>query len=128
MPVNQKTHFSNTLLGIETRLFCAHRGGHLLRDLASLQPLVVGVIFLWAGAWKVFSPRSGEIAARSGLVLLFRHDNTARRIHRLLGLAELALGLMLLLPPTFWWETRFASGLATVAIFPRRNHGGHVCS
>lgn len=85
----------------------------MLGDIASLQPLFAGIIFLWAGAWKVVSSRSGEVAARSGLALLFRHSNTVQQIHRLLGTAELALGLMLLLPPAFWWETRLATGLAT---------------
>jgi len=47
---------------------------------------------------------------------LLRHSNTVQQIHRLLGTAELALGLMLLLPPTFWWETRLASGLTVVFV------------
>lgn len=31
----------------------------MLGDIASLQPLFAGIIFLWAGAWKVVSSRSG---------------------------------------------------------------------
>lgn len=54
----------------------------MLGDIASLQPLFAGIIFLWAGAWKVVSSRSEEVAARSGLALLFRHSNTVQQIHR----------------------------------------------
>ncbi len=84
--------------------------------LVGLQPLVVGVIFLGAGAWKVFSPRAGEVAARSGRALVFRDEATARRVHRLLGLAELDLGLLLLWPHTLGWEIRCASALATAFV------------
>lgn len=84
----------------------------MLRYFANMQTLVIGIILLWGGIWKVFIPKSREIAIRSALLLLFQRKRTTQVIYWLVGTAEIAVGILLLLPPYQWWEMRVASGFA----------------
>ncbi len=77
---------------------------------------MIGTTLLWAGVWKVFVPRAREIAARSALSLLFRQKSTTQTIYRLIGVVEITVALLLLLPPHLWWEIRSTTGLATAFI------------
>jgi len=88
----------------------------MLDKVADLQALVIGAILLWAGTWKVFVPRSWEIAVRSALALLFHRKSTIRGIYRLVGVTELTVGLLLLLPPYHQWEMGLASGVAAAFV------------
>ncbi len=88
----------------------------MLESVADLQPLVIAALFLWAGAWKVLSQRSREIALHSAFSLLFRQKSTVQSVYRLVGAAELVVGLFLFLPPHRGWEAGLASGLAAAFV------------
>lgn len=88
----------------------------MLADVANLQLLVVGLILLWAGTWKVFFTSSKEIALRSALALLFHREKTVRAVYQLAGLIELSVGSLLLLPQYHKWEVALAIGLTLVFV------------
>jgi len=88
----------------------------MLEATAELQPLVVGALLIWAGCLKVFSAGSRQVAARSALSLLLRQTEAVHIIFRLLGCAELAIGLLALLPPHHPWEVLLAAGLGTMFV------------
>ena len=102
-----------------------------MESIAEIQTLVMGTFFLWAGIWKVCVPRAGDIAVRSALALVFRRKRTVRGVYRLVGAAELAVGLLLLLPPHRRWEMGSASGLAVAfvayVLFSLRAAPGQPC-
>jgi len=83
---------------------------------ADIQPLVMGLVLLWADLWKTFVPASWTIASRSALSLLFHRASLTQVIFRLLGAAELFAGLLLLLPPHQWWEMAVAMILAATFV------------
>lgn len=92
----------------------------VLERIAAVQALVVGVLFAWAGAWKVFFPSAHELAANSALAKLFSRlpigtsisQQLARASHWLVGVGELAIAASLLLPPARPWAMRVASVFA----------------
>ncbi len=81
------------------------------KTLASFQPLLLGVVLLWAGIWKIFAPDAKEIASRSALSLLFQHKKIAQIVYRSVGFTEVGIGILLLLPPHYRWEIAVAAGL-----------------
>lgn len=70
----------------------------MLAWLAALQPLLVGGVLLWAGAFKLLGPRAGQLARRSALSTLVGRDR-AHPAYRIVGWCELAVGAVLVLPP-----------------------------
>jgi hypothetical protein len=69
-------------------------------QVAALQPLLVGVVLLWAGYGKVFGRLAEARARRSALPRLVG-EQRALGAYRTTGGAELLIGAALLLPP--WW-------------------------
>ncbi len=86
----------------------------MLESIADIQALIIGATLLWSGVWKAFIPRSGEIAVRSALLVLFRRERITKTVYRLLGIAEIAAALLLLAPPYLWWKMGLGVLLATV--------------
>lgn len=81
---------------------------------AALQPLLIGVVLIWAACFKLFSRHASAYAQRSALVSLLGQQR-ALPAYRLLGGAELTIGVALLLPPAWWMEA--AAALALTAGF-----------
>jgi len=79
--------------------------------IANLQALVIGAVLLWAGGWKIFSPAAETAAIQSALSMLVRQPRATHIMYRLIGAAEVAIALLLLLPPHRWWAPRMATGL-----------------
>ncbi|MEW6233626.1 MAG: MauE/DoxX family redox-associated membrane protein, partial [Chloroflexota bacterium] len=52
----------------------------------------------------------------SALSLLFRQKSATQTVYRLIGVVEITVALLLLLPPHLWWEIRLATGLAAAFI------------
>jgi hypothetical protein len=77
---------------------------------AALQPLLIGVVLIWAAAFKLFSRHAGVYAQRSALVSLLGQQR-ALPAYRLLGAAELTIGTTLVLPPAWWVEAAAAAAL-----------------
>lgn len=86
----------------------------LLDRVAAVQVLVVGVLFAWAGAWKVFAPSARALAARSALANMVGGPQRALVAHLAVGIGELVVAALLLLPPArpwaMWFATVFALG------------------
>ncbi|SCF14678.1 hypothetical protein GA0074695_3792 [Micromonospora viridifaciens] len=79
--------------------------------IAALQPLVVGAVLLWSARVKLFSRHAAAAANRSALVRLLG-QRRALPAYRVLGVIELTLGALLLLPPALRLEAVAATGLA----------------
>jgi len=77
---------------------------------AALQPLLVGAVLLWAGAFKLLARRAPALARRSALSTLVGKDRAAVAF-RAVGSAELAVGAVLLAPPALAVEAVVATGL-----------------
>ncbi len=85
--------------------------GILVGDIAAAQALVVALVLLWAGVWKIAVPRARAIAAQSALARLLRSQPWAATAHLALGVGEVSVAILLLaLPPVRVW----ALGLATL--------------
>lgn len=69
-----------------------------LTPLAAVQSLLIGAVLLWSARIKLFDRRAAELARTSALRTLLGEDR-AVRAYRLLGVVELGLGLLLVLPP-----------------------------
>jgi hypothetical protein len=80
--------------------------------IADVQALVLGAVFAWAGVWKVFSPQAHKLARQSALVKLLPGPGMAQAFHVAVGISEIIVAVLLLLPPERWWATRLASALA----------------
>jgi len=80
--------------------------------LAALQALVVGLLFAWAGLWKACFPRARALAAQSALATLLSGRRRAQAAHLAVGVGELAIAALLLLPPARWWAMRLATAFA----------------
>lgn len=77
---------------------------------ASLQPVVVGAVLIWAAVGKLFSRYAATAARRSALTNLLGEER-ALPAYRLVGVAELAIGAALVLPPALPAEALVAAGL-----------------
>lgn len=79
---------------------------------ASLQFLVIGTILLCAGGWKALGSRSDDIALRSALFVMVRRTGRTKAVYQLVGVGELVVGFLLLLPFGRWWTIRLATAMA----------------
>ncbi len=84
----------------------------MLTDIADVQAVVIGLLFLWAGSWKVFVPRAWHLAPQSALGSILRSRPLTQVAHGAEGSGEMAIALLLLLPPERWWAMRLASVFA----------------
>jgi hypothetical protein len=80
--------------------------------IADAQALVLGVVFLWAGVWKVVFPQAHELAKKSALTALLPTPGVAQAAHIAVGASEILVAALLLLPPHRSWEPYLASALA----------------
>lgn len=87
-------------------------GMNFLAQIADVQALVLGVLFLWAGAWKVFFPKAHEVARNSALSALLPTRGMAQAAHVAVGASEIVVAALLLVPPHRWWASYLASALA----------------
>lgn len=85
--------------------------GLLMDVFATLQPLIVGAVLLWAATVKLAGRSARLQAQRSGLANLVGEER-APLAYRLVGAMELVIGLALVLPPHLTVEAWAASGLA----------------
>ncbi|GAB4335322.1 MAG: hypothetical protein Kow0010_22730 [Dehalococcoidia bacterium] len=99
--------------------------------IASIQPLVIGITLIYAGAGKLASAQWLAQARQTP----FARIVPAGRVgiaYRLLGSVELAVGLLLLAPPASMWETVLATslilGFAGYLVGTRLVWGEHPCA
>ncbi|GIG56028.1 hypothetical protein Lfu02_04000 [Longispora fulva] len=71
--------------------------------IASLQPLLIGAVLLWAATVKLLGRHAADAARRSALVPLV--GDGAVTAYRMVGVAEALLGLALIAPPALPAET-----------------------
>ncbi|GAA3748218.1 hypothetical protein GCM10022225_35230 [Plantactinospora mayteni] len=83
----------------------------MLQSLAALQSLLVGVVLIWSARIKLFDRRAAEQARTSALGTLLGAER-AVPAYRVLGGAELLLGILLVLPPAPVAEPLAAAALA----------------
>jgi hypothetical protein len=84
----------------------------MIEPIASVQALIVGAIFAWAGIWKVCFPRARALARQSALATILRRPRLAEGLHLTVGLGEIGVAALLLLLPQFAWGIRVASAFA----------------
>src|SRR5262249_29435039 len=87
------------------------RRAYMIQLIAALQPLVIGAVLIWSARIKLFSRHAASNASRSALVSLIGQER-ALPTYRLLGGIELAIGILLVLPPTLAVEAAAATVLA----------------
>src|SRR5262249_39473585 len=76
---------------------------------AAVQALVVGLLFGWAGIWKVGFPEARALAAKSALGKLLPTPQLAQRAHLAVGIGEITVAALLLTPPAHEWAMRLAT-------------------
>jgi hypothetical protein len=103
-----------------------------MERIAAAQALVIGMLFVWSGSWKVFVPRARKLAAESALRQFLGSRRSAQVAHLLIGAGEMAIAALLLLPPERWWAMRLASGFAVgflvYLIIARRVAPERICA
>jgi hypothetical protein len=80
--------------------------------IAAVQALVVGLIFAWAGTWKLFSPEADIVALKSALNKVLPRREWTLLAHRLIGAGELVVAALLLASPWHWFGIRMATVFA----------------
>jgi methylamine utilization protein MauE len=83
----------------------------MIQLIAALQPLLIGVVLIWSARIKLFSRQAASNASHSALVPLIG-EQRALPAYRLLGGVELAVGILLVLPPALAFEAAAATALA----------------
>lgn len=83
----------------------------MIQVIAALQPLLVGVVLIWAASLKLFSRQAAATASRSALARLVG-EQRALPAYRLVGGTELTIGALLVLPPVLWFEAVAATALS----------------
>jgi hypothetical protein len=83
----------------------------MIQLIAALQPLVVGAVLIWSARVKLFSSQAAATAGRSALAPLIG-EQRALPAYRVLGGVELAIGILLVLPPPLAVEAAAATALA----------------
>ncbi|MDG4789595.1 hypothetical protein O7626_27345 [Micromonospora sp. WMMD1102] len=83
----------------------------MFQSLAALQSLLVGVVLIWSARVKLFDRHAAELAGNSALGRLLSAGR-AVPAYRVLGGAELLLGVLLVLPPAPVAEPPAAAALA----------------
>jgi hypothetical protein len=73
--------------------------GEAMGHIAAVQALVAGILFAWAGGWKVLSPRATSLAWQSALGKLLPNRRIVSVAHISLGLSEIALAFVLVAVP-----------------------------
>ncbi|HEU5349058.1 MAG TPA: MauE/DoxX family redox-associated membrane protein [Ktedonobacterales bacterium] len=81
----------------------------VLERVAALQAVVVGLIFAWAGGWKIISPDARRLAVKSALGRIMRTPRMALAAHLVVGVGELVVAVLLLASPWYWLGTRVAT-------------------
>ncbi|HET8906625.1 MAG TPA: MauE/DoxX family redox-associated membrane protein [Ktedonobacterales bacterium] len=81
----------------------------VLERIAALQALVVGLIFAWAGIWKVASSDARRLAMKSVLGKILPTPQMTVAAHVLVGIGELAVALLLLASPWYGLGFRVAT-------------------
>jgi hypothetical protein len=71
----------------------------MIELIGSLQQAALGAVLLWAGLFKTAGRGSAEAANASALPLLLRRQTLAAPVYRAVGGLEIAVALLLLLPP-----------------------------
>ena len=83
-----------------------------LERIAAVQAVVVGLVFAWAGAWKVASPMARRIAVKSALARIMGTPRRTLVAHFAQGVGELVVAALLLASPWFWLGMRLATVFA----------------
>jgi hypothetical protein len=83
----------------------------MIQSLAAVQPLLVGVVLVWAARVKLLSRHAPAAARRSALAPLIG-EKRVLPAYRLLGGVEIVVGVLLLFPPVLTVEALAATGLA----------------
>jgi hypothetical protein len=81
----------------------------ILEQIAAAQALVVGLLFAWAGVWKVFVAEARETALKSALSKMLPTPRLALAAHFTVGIGELAVAALLLVSPWHWFGMRVAT-------------------
>lgn len=79
---------------------------------AGLQPLVVGAVLLWTGGYKLFGRTAADTAERSALAVLLGTPARASRAFPAIGVFELSVGALVVLPPSRPAAAWASAGLA----------------
>ena len=80
-----------------------------LERIAAVQAVVVGLIFAWAGVWKVASPSARRIVVKSALARIMGTPRRTLVVHFAQGIGELVVALLLLASPWHWLGMRIAT-------------------
>jgi hypothetical protein len=83
----------------------------MIQLIAALQPLVVGAVLIWSARVKLLRRHAAASASRSALARLIG-EQRALPAYRALGGVELAIGVLLVLPPALAVEAAAATALA----------------
>ena len=83
----------------------------MLQFIAALQPLVIGAVLIWSARVKLSRRQAAANASRSALAPLIG-ERRALPAYRVLGVVELAIGILLVLPPALAVEAAAATALA----------------
>jgi hypothetical protein len=80
-----------------------------LERIATVQAVVVGLLFAWAGAWKVAAPAARRSALKSALASIMGTSRRTLMAHFAEGVGELIVAALLLVTPWFWAGMRAAT-------------------
>jgi hypothetical protein len=83
----------------------------MLQFIAAPQPLVIGAVLIWSARVKLSRRQAAANASRSALAPLIG-EHRALPAYRVLGVVELAIGMLLVLPPALAIEAAAATALA----------------
>lgn len=81
----------------------------VVERIAAVQALVVGLIFAWAGIWKVFSAEARRVAVQSALGKILPTRQLTLAAHFGVGIGELVVAFLLLASPWHWLGMRMAT-------------------
>ena len=80
-----------------------------LERIAAVQAVVVGLIFAWAGVWKVASPSARRIVVKSALARIMGTPRRTLVVHFAQGIGEIIVAILLLASPWHWLAMRVAT-------------------
>lgn len=81
----------------------------VMERFAALQALVIGLLFAWAGFWKVAVPEARRLAVKSALGKILPTPRLTVAVHLLVGVGELAVAVLLLVTPWYGPGMRVAT-------------------
>ena len=82
-----------------------------MTSVVNLQALLIGMLLLWAGSLKLLGSSTSSNISQSALAQLIRRPKVTQAVYYSLGVMELGVAVLLLLPPQYRWEMSLASGL-----------------